>query len=616
MNFKSTAEIKVPRRIIDQIIGQEEAVEIIKKAAAQRRHVLLIGTPGTGKSMLGQALAELLPKSKLVDILAFPNLSDENQPIIKTISAGEGNSIVQKAKLKAMSGFKNQQLLFFMLAFFSLIIPWWIRDLYGDIMAAATLVAGVLFVAVLALSFGFLQKKSKVLEPKVIVDNSKAVKAPFIDATGAHAGALLGDVLHDPFQSGGLGTPAHLRVQAGMIHRANNGVLFIDEVATLDPKTQQDLLTAMQEGKYPITGQSEKSAGAMVRTTPAPCKFVLVAAGNTETIQRMHPALRSRIRGYGYEVHMNDTIPDTKENQEKLARFVAQEVVKDGKIPHFSKEAVNEIIKEARRRAGRKGHLTLVLRDLGGLVRAAGDLALEEGAELVQPKHVIRAKKLARTLEQQIADKYIEKKKEYDVIKTKGTLVGRVNGLAVLGTAEAHSGIVLPIEAEVVKAENSEKKKFVATGKLGQIAREAITNVSAIIKKLFGEDLKKYDVFIQFLQTYEGLEGDSASVAVATAVISALKNIPVKQEVALTGSLSVRGEVLPVGGITPKIEATIEAGLKSVIIPKANLRDVILPKDKERKIKIIPVETIFDVFEHSMDWSGKQKILNSLKAKK
>jgi Lon-like ATP-dependent protease len=129
-----------------------------------------------------------------------------------------------------------------------------------------------------------------------------------MDATGSHAGALLGDVLHDPFQSGGLGTPAHERVVAGMIHKTHKGVLFIDEISTLKQKTQQELLSAIQERKYSITGQSERSAGAMVRTEPVPCDFILVAAGNLETIKHMHPALRSRIRGYGYEIYMKETI--------------------------------------------------------------------------------------------------------------------------------------------------------------------------------------------------------------------------------------------------------------------------------------------------------------------
>src|SRR4030067_2872376 len=101
----------------------------------------------------------------------------------------------------------------------------------------------------------------------------------------------------------------------------------------------------------------------------------MVAAGNLDAIKGMHPALRSRVKGYGYEVYMSDTIEDTPDNRQKLVRFVAQEVVKDGKIPYFDKGAVEEIIHEARSRAGRKGHLTLKLRDLGGLVRGAGGIA-------------------------------------------------------------------------------------------------------------------------------------------------------------------------------------------------------------------------------------------------
>ncbi|MBI3027671.1 ATP-dependent protease LonB [Candidatus Woesearchaeota archaeon] len=389
--------------------------------------------------------------------------------------------------------------------------------------------------------------------------------------------------------------------------------MFIDEIATLAPQTQQELLSALQERKFSVTGQSERSAGAMVRTEPVPCDFVLIAAGNYETVKHMHPALRSRIRGYGYEVYMKETIPDTQENRDKLSIFVAQEVVKDKKIPHFSKEAVEAIIEEARRRANRKGHLTLRLRELGGLIRAAGDLASEEKAKHVMRSHVQNAKKIARTLEQQIADKFIEQKKEYEVIVTSGKRVGRVNGLAVMGVAPPYSGIILPIEAEVTPG--GKESEIIATGKLGDIAKEAIKNVTAIVKKYFGEDLKEtYDIYVQFLQTYEGVEGDSASIAVATSVISAFKKVPVKQDMAMTGSLSVRGEVLPVGGVTAKVEAAIEAGIKNVIVPKTNLKDIVIDREKISKINIIPVETIQDVLKVVIDWTGKQRILRQIAA--
>ena len=119
----TTKNIKVPEKIVDQVIGQEEAISIIKKAAQQRRHVLLIGDPGTGKSMLGMALAELLPKSDLKDILSYPNPNDENNPFIKTLTAGKGRDEVQKYLLDAAKSFKNNNFLLFIVAIVTFILP-------------------------------------------------------------------------------------------------------------------------------------------------------------------------------------------------------------------------------------------------------------------------------------------------------------------------------------------------------------------------------------------------------------------------------------------------------------------------------------------------------------
>ncbi len=598
ISFDDTSSINVPESLIEHVIGQEDAVEVIKKAAHQRRHVMLIGSPGTGKSMLGRAMSELLPVEELQDILIYNNPEDNNNPRVREVPAGRGKQIVDAQKMEARKKVQTRNMFFMLLVMALIVYAYYTGQLLFGIIAAA----------LIFLSMRYLMPKEESIIPKLLVDNGSKKNAPYVDATGAHAGAMLGDVRHDPFQSGGLETPSHERVECGAIHRAHKGVLFIDEVNTLRMESQQSLLTALQEGEYPITGQSERSSGALVRTEPVPCKFIMIAAGNLDAVQGMHPALRSRIKGYGYEVYMRDTMDDTLENRNKLMRFVAQEVVRDGKIPHFTKAAVAEIIREAKRRSGRKGHLTLMLRDLGGLVRVSGDTARAEGVSLTDAKHVIQAKKMARSVEQQLADRYLERRKDYSMYHNAGDEIGRVNGLAVMGD----SGIVLPIMAEVTPAQSKEEGRVIATGRLQEIAREAVTNVSALIKKFLGEDITNKDVHIQFIGTYEGVEGDSASISIATAVISALEGVPVKQSVAMTGSLSVRGDVLPVGGVTQKIEAAALAGIKTVLIPKSNMGDVLIDDSFKGMVEIIPVSTISEVFEHSLG-AQRSRLLEKLK---
>ncbi len=596
----ASSQIQVPPKLIDQVIGQERAVEVIRKAATQRRHVMMIGSPGTGKSMLAKAMAELLPKEDLQDILVYPNSDDPNNPIIRTVAAGRGKQIVSAHKIEAKKKvqFRNTLLLILLIGIigYAFITYQWLM--------------GIIAAAFVFMALRYTMPREEAMVPKLLVSNDVKSNPPFIDGTGTHAGALLGDVRHDPFQSGGLETPAHDRVEAGAIHRSNGGVLFIDEINTLDPHSQQNLLTALQEGEFPITGQSERSSGAMVRTEPVPCRFVMVAAGNLDAIQGMHPALRSRIRGYGYEVYMAESMEDTPENQQKYIRFIAQEVKNDAKIPHFDKSAIDEIIREARRRSNRKGNLTLKLRDMGGLIRVAGDIARQEGAKLTTAEHVVTAKKTARSIEDQVSDEVTRHLREYEMTVVEGTRIGRVNGLAVTGS---DAGSVLPIMAEVTPAIGKEGGEVIATGLLKEIAQESIKNVSAILKKFTGKDVKNIDIHIQFIGTYMGVEGDSASVSVATAVISAIEGIPVRQDLAMTGSLSVRGDVLPVGGVTYKIEAAAKAGIKTVLIPRMNINDVLIEEQYKSMVTIIPVDTIDDVLKQALVPENMDGFLSKLK---
>ncbi len=607
-DFNTTDEVHIPELMADQVIGQDEAVHVIKKAAAQKRHVMLIGEPGTGKSMLANSMVEFLPQGELQDVISYHNPEDYNEPRIRVLPAGKGRPIVNEQKALAAEAKRQKNSSFLFLVFGVVML--------GVVYYLFTRDSMLLWISILVAFFLYLvmrnpnnQRQEIIIVPKLLIGHEANEKPPFVDATGSHSGSLLGDVRHDPFQSGGLETPSHDRLEVGAIHKANKGVLFIDEINMLRMESQQAILTAMQEKRLSITGQSERSSGALVKSEPVPTDFVLVCAGNLDALEGMHPALRSRIRGYGYEVYMKNTMEDTDENRKNIIRFVAQEVRKDGKIPAFSKYAVAEIIREAQRRAGSKGKLTLRFRELGGLVRVAGDVAVARSAKVVTREDVEIARNTAKSLENQIADRVVESHKNYNLFKSEGSSVGMINGLAALNGSSSMSefaGVVLPIVAEVAPSQTKKGGKIIATGKLGEIAKESVENISAVIKKYTMTDITDSDIHIQFIGTYEGVEGDSASITITTAVISAMEGIPIDQTMAMTGSLNVRGKVLPVGGITAKLEAAAEAGMKRAIIPKENEKDVMIQARYYDRMEIILVENLRDVLEYALEDGDKK----------
>ncbi|MCA0757667.1 AAA family ATPase [Paenibacillus sp. N4] len=552
--YATTADIPVPEKTIDRVVGQDEAVSVIRLAALQRRSVLLIGEPGTGKSMLGQAMAEMLHGTPPTDVLAEPGTRESSVPAIRLLPAGEGERVIRAHERAHRSNAASLRWILGFAAFTGLFVAVFYSFTRDN---PVYMLIGLSSLFVLYWFGKTLKVSRSTKTPKYLINRTGNDNPPFIDATGLHAGALLGDIRHDPYQSGGMETSPHHLVEPGAIHLADQGVLYIDEVSTLSIESQQALLTAFQDKKMAITGRTPGSSGRMIRTEPVPSDFIMVLAGNMQDVESIHPALRSRIRGYGYEVYLNETMPDTAENRFKLVQFVAQEVQRDGKIPHFTAAAVNEVIRRAGQRADRAGHLTSRFRELGGLIRAAGDAAVQSGSELVHAEHVWKALQAAMSLEQQIG---LRKYGSLELLRA-DSCCGRVKafdgGRDAFGTMVQCWTDFQPSAAVEIKSSDGG-----AGGKSELLPVEAVLNRYALPGTYFIE--------------IEGAEPDGSfnhyTLAIALSALSAAHGRTWPEHTAVCGTINVLGLVKEIRHFDTAAAAARHLGIRTLIAPAGNRR--------------------------------------------
>jgi len=441
-----------------------------------------------------------------------------------------------------------------------------------------------------------------------------------VDATGHSSVQLFGSIAWDPYQTGKLGTPEHQRVTAGDVHRANLGILYIDEVKNLQPFEATTLLTVLEDGQLPIAHRAMQDSGGTsalaVATDPIPSLTLLVAAGNFDAVGRIHPALMDRIYGYGRVIRMNNDMPNTVENRRKYVQFIAQEVSRF-RLPAFSRGACEEIVNEGRRRSDKRRSLVTRFRPIIGIIKTSGQLAMNQGSEVVEASHVRETvAEHNKTIQQQTLEHQMDERGALLEIEPVGTSFGSIYGLAVVSDSFSgeKTGTILKVTAYMNRKspEDTSQGFYKVTGiaKDGTWIDDSIDKVRTVILKRYNVDIAQhYYTHIDFTQS-QGVDAPSAGVTMTLLICSLISGSrartrartgrPMRQDVAVTGEINVGSDeevrVTAVRGLYEKIKAAEAWGFKKVLIPQRNLEHSVDPSDFE--IEVVGCSNLDDYLDH------------------
>ena len=440
----------------------------------------------------------------------------------------------------------------------------------------------------------------KTAAARLVLEEAKRTKgSPFrmdakfveIDATTVRfdergiADPLIGSV-HDPIYqgAGAMGQAGIPQPKPGAVTKAHGGVLFIDEIGELHPIQMNKLLKVLEDRKVYLESAYYNSEDPNIPfhihdifQNGLPADFRLIGA-TTRGPESIPPALRSRCLEIYFKALSPDEIKKVCENAMKKISFDME----DGVLDVIAKYATNG-------------------REAVNIIQTAVGININEGRNKIRVSDiewVINSGQYSPRPEKKICEE---------------PQVGYVNGLAVYGP---NMGTILEIEASVSPADKG-RGKLTVTGivdeeeigsndgkkiKRKSMAKSSVENVLTVMKKHLDVNPWDFDIHLNFPGGVP-VDGPSAGIAVAVAVYSAITDTPVDNSIAMTGELSIRGKVMPVGGIVAKVEAAKAAGAKKVIIPKENYQHIL----NNIGVEIIAVEDIREVIEIAIK-NGRKRI--------
>lgn len=358
---------------------------------------------------------------------------------------------------------------------------------------------------------------------------------------------LLGSV-HDPIYQGSKKDLAEIGVpepKTGLVTEAHGGVLFIDEIGELDDILQNKLLKVLEDKRVEFSSSyydpDDENIPAYIKylfDKGAPADFVLIGA-TTKDPSQINPALRSRCTEVYFEPLSSSDIEGIIENAAKklgvtledgVAKLISQYTIEGRKAVNILSDAYGYSLYNLN---GKEAHNEISLKDVEEVISIGRYSPFERLDNLDSGE------------------------------------VGHVYGLGVSGFI----GSTIEIEAAVfpAKKKGSGVIKFNETA--GSMAKDSVFNAASVIRKLTDKDIKDYDVHVNVIGGGQ-IDGPSAGAAITVCIISALTNRPIRQDVAITGEISLRGKVKPVGGIFEKIYGARRKGIKLVAIPKDNEKEV------------------------------------------